>query len=270
MGVLTIVACVWGVLVLVSVPLALSVLTSFFPALAPSRRTSGRIVDRGAACLIAATCALAYWMWRTRFLPYVRALDPRTTVVVAHALVAHALWLGTVINWAFACLLSPRALAPGVRGLPTTCAHCGSAQARRTEHCRTCAACIAGFDHHCPFIAQCVGAHNSGCFLRFLAFAAAGCAYATCVSFAPFFECIALPVANLSFGWRSSRPRPDAACRLVQEYALLFVPTAGMCALVALLAAWQCYLRVAGDSTANFVRRWRGRAPSSKDATARR
>lgn len=256
MGVLAIVGGVWLVVMLVSVPLFLSVASSFFPTLAPSRRTSGRIMDRGAAFLIALLCLLAYYMWWARFLPYIRAIDPRVSVHATHAVLAHVTWLGTVACWISACARSPCRLPRGTDPR-STCAACGSAQAGRDCHCRLCAACIGGFDHHCPFIAQCVGAHNRDSFFAFLVLASAGLVYAASVSFQPFFACIAFPVANLAFAWGSSRLRPDAACRLVQEHALLFLPTAGLCSLVVALAAWQAYLRAVGESTAEFVRRWR-------------
>ncbi|KAJ1616857.1 DHHC palmitoyltransferase-domain-containing protein [Pavlovales sp. CCMP2436] len=259
MGVLAIIGSITLVLALVGAPLLLDVLASFFPRLsAGARRRHGLLLERGAAGLILAMCLLAYCVWLTRFLPYAQAVDPSPVALVVHVAVANALWFGTVVNWALACTLRPRALPRGRREEERACSECsGAQQAPATWHCRLCAACVPGFDHHCPFIANCVGAHNSACFLQFLLCSSGGCLYAAYVSFQAFFECIAFPVANIYFEWGSSRPRPDTACRLVQEYALLFLPTAGMCALVCALTTWQAYLRLRGESSAHFIRRWR-------------
>jgi hypothetical protein len=254
MGVYAIVASVSLVVALVGAPIFLSVLSSFFPQLAPSRRTSGRIIGRGAACLIAAMCLLAYFMWVTRFLPFALAIDASRRW--GHIVVANTLWFGTVCCWASACLCSPSA-PPRASGSEPDCDKCGSARHPRAEHCHLCGTCVEGFDHHCPFIAQCVGAHNRRSFFAFLLFGTAGTIYASALSFDAFFSCIAFPIANLTFEWGSTRPRPDQACRLVQEYALLCLPTVGMCILVTALTAWQAILRAKGESTADFVRRWR-------------
>lgn len=248
MGVNVIIVCTCAAMALVTLPLVASVVTSFFPRLNAHRRTSGRLVDRGAACALAILFALAYYEWLTRFRPYARVLAPSRASAAGHLLVGNALWFGAVANWARAVAASPS------RARPSSAAASASSD---EKPCRLCGVRVEGFDHHCPFIAQCVGAHNRDSFFRFLALSSAGCVYAACVSGHAFFECVAFPIANLRLRWGSSRPRPDDACRLVQEHALLFLPASGTCILVCALTSWQALLRARGESTASFVRRWR-------------
>ena len=242
MGVNVIIICTCAAMALVTLPIVASVATSFFPRLNAHRRTSGLLVDRGALCALAILFALAYYEWLTRFRPYTQVLAPSRASTAAHLLVGNALWFGAVANWACAVAASPS---------------CAASASSDEKPCRLCGLRVDGFDHHCPFIAQCVGGHNRNSFFRFLVLSSAGCVYAACVSGHAFFECIAFPIANLRLRWGSSRPRPDDACRLVQEHALLFLPAFGTCILVCVLTSWQGFLRARGESTASFVRRWR-------------
>jgi hypothetical protein len=247
MGVNGVIACTLVAMALVTIPLVISVVTSFFPKLAAHRRSSGLLIDRGAASMLASLFGLAYYEWLTRFLPYTQLTTTTRATTRIHLVVGNALWFGAFGHFACAVAASPSSA-------------CVTSDVKL---CRMCDARVEGFDHHCPFIAQCVGTHNRNCFFRFLLLSSAGCIYAACVSGNAFYECIAFPIANLRLGWGSSRPRPDDACRLVQEHALLFLPTMGTCILVCMLTSWQAFLRARGESTADFVRRWRFKLSTS-------
>lgn len=250
MGVNIIVVCTCAVMALVAFPLVISVVTSFFPKLNVYRRTSGLLVDRGASCMLVMLFLLAYYEWFTRFRPYTQVIAPSRASTRGHLLVGNALWFGAFGNWVYSAAASPSRAKTSTAAVSAPSAE---------KPCRLCGICVEDFDHHCPFIAQCVGKHNRDSFFRFLLLSAGGCIYAACVSGHAFFECIAFPIANLRLGWGSSRMRPDDACRLVQEHALLFLPTMGTCILVCILTSWQAFLRASGESTANFVRRWRSK-----------
>lgn len=251
--------------ILVALPLVLDVVLSFFPNNPLLRRVAVRGMDRGGVVLIAALCASAYSLWWTVFLPFHTRVVPSAWAWWAHVTVANGLWWPTVILWARSCIVSPRnPRVPPAHWDGEFCKRCSTARISGVHHCRTCDRCIAGHDHHCPFIGNCVGDGNKRGFLGFLAFATAGSGYSAAMSGFPFFQCIGLPIAQLNFQLAPTHVRPDGACRGVSEYSLLFVPTSGMFTVLVLLLAWQVHLRLSGQTTAGFIRRYRAALGGAK------
>mmetsp|Transcript_14952 Transcript_14952/g.40273 ORF Transcript_14952/g.40273 Transcript_14952/m.40273 type:complete len:270 (+) Transcript_14952:72-881(+) len=255
----TVIIGITAAVFLVSVPVAWSVLSSIFPSLALNPRESRALMDGGGATLIACLCAVALYTWWTSFLPFEILLCPNAWVRRAHVAVTSVLWSGTVGLWLAAVFVAPSSPPSAAPRGAQSCSRCSCVKTRASHHCRQCGRCIQGFDHHCPFVAGCIGDRNRHFFLWFLALSSAGCMYATFMSGHAFWECVGFPVARLNLGWPETRPRPDAACRVVKELSLLFLPTAGMTVLVCSLCMWQVWLFSSGDTTAAFIRRMRKR-----------
>ena len=144
-----------------------------------------------------------------------------------------------------------------------------------SSHCRSCDACVAGFDHHCSVLGICIARGNRHFFVGLLG-AASLCllplAYAT-------FACARLELLRAG-GWSllqaptHSAPQlawlPSSTCRQCLAYR-------GAAAAVAAGCVFHVALLLCGSTTREFdrsaqrvLRRWRGRSRDERRSHRRR
>ncbi|KAL1500577.1 hypothetical protein AB1Y20_013232 [Prymnesium parvum] len=252
-----VVLCVGGT----AVPMALDLLRSFLPR----KYQMGRLVAGWQKPLllsmVALLCVSGYYLFWASVLPY--SHPPLSAAGIAHGVLATLLWVNTVWNYALCAAVDPGVLLPdeqlAVEG--------GSAEKPRwpggSRYCAVCEVRVLHLDHHCPFTGGCIGSNNYRFFLLFCLHCSAGMAYACCLSFFPFRDCVLFQCTMPALGIHRRPPPDDEACMRMAGRSLLFLPCGVLFSSLCCLATFHFLLLANGLTTAQFVRRFKSRGVRS-------
>ena len=275
-----VIICVGGT----AIPVTLDLARSFLPR----DYQLGRLVASWQKPLLLSMvmllCASGYYLFWASVLPY--SYRPLSIQGVAHGILASILWLNTVWNYvacvvvdpggyavaswpeprpSFACVMGASVMhpsghfqAPAVRSIEAGTKE-GYTWPAGSRYCAICESRVLHFDHHCPFTGGCVGGNNLRFFLLFIVHCLAGMLYACLLSWWPFRDCVLQQCTISLLGMVRIPPPDEKSCQDMAARSLLFLPCAVLVGALSCLGGLHAVLLANGLTTAQCVRRFRGR-----------